>query len=131
MQDEIARDGESAKEDPEQRDVWPPERLSKADPSALTPRTLNVHGMMRLTPALRPNVERMAAAGTSMLTPYFSSCSWRYLSSFTASASNAAWKNEMVCSHWKNSGTVFRLMSRPVNSKLQNAKGSIVSITIR
>ena len=87
--------------------------------------------MARLTPALRPNVERMAAAGTSMLTPYFSSCSWRYLSSFTASASNAAWKNEMVCSHWKNSGTVFRLMSRPVKSKLKNAKEPLVSIALQ
>ena len=41
MQDEIARDGEGAKEDPEQRDVWPPERLLKANPSAMN---LAAHG---------------------------------------------------------------------------------------
>ena len=58
-----------------------------------------------------------------MFTPYFSSCSCRYRSSFTASASNAAWKNEMVCSHWKSAGTDLRLMSSPVNRRLARARG--------
>lgn len=44
--------------------------------------------------------------------------SWRYLSSLTAKASNAAWKNEIVCNHWSATGTVFLLISKPVNRRL-------------
>ena len=35
------------------------------------------------------------------------------------SASNAAWKNETVCSHWNITGTDLRLINSPVNSRLR------------
>lgn len=89
---------------------------------------------LSLTWALRPNIERMVAAGTSNSTPYWSehvrrqkklvtditliSFNCRYLSSFTASASKAAWKNETVCNHWKAGVTVSLLIRRPVKRRL-------------
>jgi hypothetical protein len=52
----------------------------------------------------------------------------RYRNSFTARASKAAWKKEMVCKNWKAGITVARLMSRPVNSKLfESTRSDVLS----
>ena len=49
-----------------------------------------------------------------------SSFNCRKRSSLTASASNAAWKNETVCNHCSHGLTLDRLIKRPVNSKLHD-----------
>lgn len=46
------------------------------------------------------------------------SFSCKYRSSFTARASNAAWKNEKLCTQPTHGETVSRLIKRPANNKL-------------
>lgn len=51
----------------------------------------------------------------------------RYRSSFTASASKAAWKNDAVCSHLKAGVTELRLIRRPVNMRLKGGGSEFTS----
>jgi hypothetical protein len=53
------------------------------------------------------------------------SISWRYRTSFTSRASNAAWKKDPVWIQATNSGTLSRLISNPANSRLQSKNKSI------
>jgi len=83
--------------------------------------------------ALRPNVDRIVAAGTSNSTPYLCSLRDKYLSSFTASASKAAWKNDIVCRNCNRGVTVSRLISRPVNNRLYsmiNVPTKLATLTV-
>lgn len=60
------------------------------------------------------------AAGTSISRPYLCSLSESCLSSFTISASYAAWKKETCCNFCKPNGIRSRLIKRPAKSRLNN-----------
>ena len=85
--------------------------------------------------ARNPNIESTVAAGTSILTPAchvvsnqikcetdvgltWRSITVRYRSSFTASASNAAWKKETVKSQRSHHAIESRFTNRPAKSRL-------------
>lgn len=114
MQPDITHSSEKDEKDTKQRDIRPPEWLGNKYEHS----DHHTWSIIELTCALRPNVDKIVAAGTSSSTPYLTSFNCRYLNSFTARASNAAWKKEIVCNHWNATGTVSRLIKRPVNMRL-------------
>lgn len=65
VQNQETSQSEYATEYPQQRDIWPPERLQKLSVKMLPEK------VTERTPARRPNIERIAAAGTSRSTPNY------------------------------------------------------------
>ena len=132
VQSDITSWSEQNKKDSQQRNVRPPEWLDKqrwtsrwiqdretGDYLSSQPKHWQNSSSRKIKLDSILKIQHMSnGIPTSVYKLTLISFNCKYRSSFTASASNAAWKNEIVCSHWNAGITLSRLINKPVNNRL-------------